>query len=103
MHCHRCRRCGREKEFTMTRVLASDQVKTGADGLTKLVPASRQPEQADSTAADGAGRPMPFIPTEAEQSQQRMQQPLVDYVEQQAAATQRDRELVEKLGYGKMR
>ena len=84
----------------MTRIPAGDQPRKGADGLTKLVPASRQPEQADSTAADSAGRPMPFIPTEAEQSQQRMQQPLVDYVEQQAEAQRREREFVDKLGYG---
>ena len=87
----------------MTRVLASDQAKKGADGLRSLVPPSRPPEAADSTAADRAGRPEPFIPTEAEQSQQRMQQPLVDYDEQQAAATQRDRALVEKLGFGATR
>ncbi len=87
----------------MTRIPAGDQPRKGTDGLTKLVPASRLPEQADSTAADWAGRPKPFIPTPEEQAAQRAEQPLVDYDEQQAADAQRDRALVTKLGFGATR
>jgi hypothetical protein len=81
----------------MTRVLASDQVKKGADGLKPLFPPTREP------IVDHAGTATPYIPTEAEMREHVREQPGIAYAEEQAAADAADRKRVEALGFGATR
>jgi hypothetical protein len=81
----------------MTRMLARDQARKGADGLTPLVPTSRPPEAVDSTSGQ------PFVPSAEEQAAHRVEQPDIGYAEEQAAFDAKDRAAVEKLGYGNTR
>ncbi len=79
----------------MTRTLASDQVKKGADGLKPLFPPSHSPMLTNlDTAA-------PYIPTPEEQAAQQAEQPAIGYNEQAVEAERR--KAVEDLGYGDTR
>ena len=79
----------------MTRVLASDQVKKGSDGLKPLFPPSHSPMLTNlDTAA-------PYIPSAEEQSRQQAEQPAIGYDEQQTEAQRR--KAVDDLGYGDTR
>lgn len=73
----------------MSRIPASDQVLKGADGLTR----------ARRHIVTELGVAEPYLPTAEEQAEQRIEQPLIAYDDQQAADAAR-RKAVEDLGYG---